>query len=252
MRDELIDIGGRRLHFVGAGADRPAVVLEAGLGDTAATWHQVWPALAAITTVGSYDRAGQGPSDPAPLPRTVGGMADDLAALLAAAGVPAPYLLVGHSFGAQVVRLFAARHPAQVAGLVLIDPSHEDKYARFEAVLSADLVARQNAYLADPTRNAEGIDLPRSRAEMQAAPPPPAVPLVILSRGRPDAPSSVWPSAAIQQIEWALHRELLDAAPASYRRLILAEQSGHFIHQDQPDLVTTAIRDLVAGIRNQS
>ncbi len=174
------------------------MILEAGMGDTLATWAAILPILAQETQVCSYDRAGLGESDPAPTPRSIGGMVADLQNLLDRVEIAGPYLLVGHSFGAQIVRLFAARHPDAVAGLILIDPSHEDKYARFEQVLMAELITRQNAYLADPTRNSEKIDLLHARVEMQDTHCRLPVPLIILTRGQPDPPSPVWPTVPIQ------------------------------------------------------
>ena len=217
------------------------------MGDTAATWARVQPALAQFTTVCSYDRAGLGQSDPAPHPRTVRDLVADLRALFYNAPLTGPFILVGHSYGGQIVRLFTAHHPTDVLGLVLVDPSHEDKYDRFESVLSPDLIARQRRFLADPPRNSEELDLPASSAQMQAAPELPPVPLIVLTRGLPDAPSSLWPSAALQRMERELQGALARLSPQG--RQIMAEASGHFIHQDQPVLVIAAIREIL-GLPN--
>ncbi|MDQ2807075.1 MAG: alpha/beta hydrolase [Chloroflexota bacterium] len=242
MRDGWVDIGGRRLHLICTGSGRPTVVLEAGLGDTAATWAKVQPVLEQFTAVCSYDRAGLGQSESAPTPRTVRNLMADLRALLCNALLVGPFILVGHSYGGQIIRLFAAQYPADVLGLVLVDPSHEDKYDRFESVLSPDLITRQNQFLADPTRNSEGIDLLTSRTQMQAARLLPQ-PLIVLTRGLPDAPSPVWPSAALQGIERELQGELARLSPQG--RQIMAAASGHFIHHDQPDLVIAAVREIL-------
>lgn len=245
--NQPIDIGGRRLHLCCQGAGQPTVILEAGLGDTGATWAAIQPILAQETRVCSYDRAGLGNSDPAPRPRSLTGVVADLRQLLEAAGIAGPYILVGHSLGGQIVRLFAACHPAEVVGFVLIDPSHEDKYARFEHVLRAELIARQNAYLADPTRNSEQIDLLRSREEMHITRRVLPVPLIILTRGQPDPPSLIWPSAALQTLEEELQEETLAVSSWPERYRIRAMESGHFIHHDQPDLVIDAIREVIAA-----
>jgi len=123
---------GRRLNLLCAGKGSPTVLLESGLGDSMLDWRLVQPAIARMTRVCAYDRAGMGFSDAAQSPRTASAVVADLEALLRAADVGAPYVLVGHSLGSFYVRLFADRHPDQVAGMVLVDPAKEAQGARFE------------------------------------------------------------------------------------------------------------------------
>jgi pimeloyl-ACP methyl ester carboxylesterase len=118
---QLVDVGGHRLHVQCSGAGAPAVVLESGLGETAAYWGWITAGIARETTVCVYDRAGRGWSDPAGHAQDGAEVARDLHALLDRAGIPGPYVLVGHSSGAQYVRIFADRYRAQVAGMVLLD-----------------------------------------------------------------------------------------------------------------------------------
>src|SRR4029079_17185337 len=92
-----------------------------GLGETAAYWGWISPAVATDTTVCVYDRAGRGWSDPVSLLQDGGAVAADLHTLLDRANVPGPFVLVGHSSGAQYVRIFAGRYPEQAAGMVLLD-----------------------------------------------------------------------------------------------------------------------------------
>jgi pimeloyl-ACP methyl ester carboxylesterase len=130
---EFIAGCGHRLHVQCAGTGRPAVVLEAGVAASSLSWARVQPGIAAFATTCSYDRAGLGWSDPASSPRTFDRILDDLRAVVARAGTGpwvalgsgSPVVLVGHSFGSLVVRGYAARHPEQVAGLVLVDPPVE-------------------------------------------------------------------------------------------------------------------------------
>ncbi len=125
LRGEMVDIGGRRLRLVCEGpaaAPGPLVVLEAGAFGFAADWAAVQDRLAAEGVRScAYDRAGMGFSDPGPSPRDGLATDADLHALLTKAGLPAPYILVGHSMAGLRVRLFARRHPGEVAGLVLVD-----------------------------------------------------------------------------------------------------------------------------------
>jgi pimeloyl-ACP methyl ester carboxylesterase len=124
----LIDIGGFRLHLVCSGAGSPAVIMDAALGGSSISWSLVQPEIATLTRACSYDRAGFGWSDAGPMPRTAGRVADELHALLEAAGVSPPFLLVGHSFGGLVMRIFADRYRSEVAGLVLVDPAHPEDW----------------------------------------------------------------------------------------------------------------------------
>ena len=118
---QLIDVGGHRLHIHCAGTG-PVVVFESALGASSLTWRDVQALVSGFARACAYDRAGFGWSDAGPLPRTAGRIATELRALILAADVRAPYVLVGHSFGGLVARLYASRHPADLAGLVLLDP----------------------------------------------------------------------------------------------------------------------------------
>ena len=119
---KLIDLGTHRLHIREAGSAGPTVVLEAGLMSTVLSWSALQDELARKFRVVSYDKAGLGWSDQGPMPRTADRIADELHSLLQRAGIPPPYILVGHSFGGLTMPLFAARYPEQTAGVVLVDP----------------------------------------------------------------------------------------------------------------------------------
>jgi len=125
----LIDIGGRRLHLHYAGnAAGPTVIIETGRFNTSAMWTLVHDQVKRFARVCSYDRAGYAWSDSDREPRTGERVCSDLEALLAAADIPGPYLLVGHSLGTMYVRRFAQLHPEQVAGIILVDPYTEGEF----------------------------------------------------------------------------------------------------------------------------
>src|SRR5215211_138713 len=274
----LVDIGdGRRLWLECRGEGGPTVILEAGAGNDADTWDTVGlpagseqtavlPGVAAFTRVCTYDRPGtildpdhRSRSDPVPMPRTAGDVVADLHALLGAAAIPGPYVLAAHSFGGLVARLYAATYPDEVGGLVLIDAAHADYYAAMREALTpeqraeiARLEEQGPPELADyPER--ERLDTDASAAQMRAAAtrsPLRPLPLVVLTHGRPwDWPAG-YPAAALEELWRPLQENLAALVPDG--RLVVAEQSGHFIPGDQPDLVITAIEQVVDAVRDPS
>jgi pimeloyl-ACP methyl ester carboxylesterase len=120
----LASVGPHRLHVRCDGAGSPTVVLEAGIAASSLTWSRVQPAVARVTRVCSYDRAGLAWSEGASTPRSIDALVKELRALLTSAGAPSPYVLVAHSFGALIIRAFARAHPDEVGGLVFVDPLH--------------------------------------------------------------------------------------------------------------------------------
>jgi pimeloyl-ACP methyl ester carboxylesterase len=145
----LLAVDGATMHLHCTGAGAPTVILEAGAFGFAQVWARVQPRLAERTRVCSYDRAGLGWSDDADAHDGVAAAAR-LHALLAAAGEPGPYVLVGHSLGGALIRIFAARHPDEVVGLGFIDPSHPDQLERLppEARAAHERVTKALAVLA--------------------------------------------------------------------------------------------------------
>ena len=127
---QLVDIGGRRLHLVCAGQGAPTVILQSGLGEGSDYWKLIAKGVARETRVCAYDRAGRGFSDPAATPQDGYAVADDLRALLDAAGPPQPVVLVGHSTGAVYARIFAGSYPEHVAGLILLDGQPAEAFER--------------------------------------------------------------------------------------------------------------------------
>ena len=125
---ESIDIGGRTININCAGAGSPTVIFEAGGGGRGGYgWNAVQSGVARFTRACWYDRAGEGWSDPPPSARNSSMIANDLHAVLQHARIQGPIVLVGHSIGGEYVRIYTARFPFQVAGLVLVDSTHPDQ-----------------------------------------------------------------------------------------------------------------------------
>jgi pimeloyl-ACP methyl ester carboxylesterase len=231
----FVDVDGYRLYVTCAGAGSPTVMLEAGFSGASPVWGAVQPGVAAFTRACAYDRADRGRSDRGPTPATTRRLVGDLHALLAGAGIPGPYVVAGQSFGGLLAGAFASRYPAEVAGLVLVDPAHHEYYLEAEryvgpAFVPADGVVR-------------GVDLRRSGAEARDAGPLPDVPVLVLSRGRPDPRFT-----AEAEERWpAWQADLVRRAPRG--RQVVAQQSGHDVHRDQPELVVDAVREVVSLAR---
>lgn len=270
---ELVDIGdGRRLYLECRGEGSPTVILEAGAGNTAESWDAgelpagsqqtaVWPGVAAFTRVCAYDRLGSigergaARSDPALAPRDARDMVGDLHALLRAAAIPGPYVLAGHSFGGLIIRLYAATYPDEVVGLVLIDAAHEDYYDAVREVLTPEQWAAFAPPLdaTDTDATIEWIDIDASASEMReamAASPMRSMPLIVLTHGLPWAWPAGYPVDNLEAVWPPLQAELADLVPDG--RLVVAEQSGHFIPGDQPELVILAIEQVVDAVRDPS
>ncbi len=232
--DELFDVGGYRLYLRCTGRGTPTVVMDASLGGDSSTWAQVEPLLARFTRVCVYDRAALGRSDPAPTPRTSQDMADDVLTLLRVAGVPGPYVLVGHSIGGFNVQLLARQDGGRtVVGVVLVDATPPE----FPAV-----VASVGGPIPTPGENPEGLDIVASAAEVLSAPPFPPVPLVVLSHGIPILPPPL--EGPWQELQAA------QAGLSPQGRLVIARGAGHFIQDDQPRLVVRAVIEVVARARH--
>jgi pimeloyl-ACP methyl ester carboxylesterase len=130
----MIELDGCLLHINSSSAGKPAVVLETGLGGMSSGWGWIQPEAAKFSHVVSYDRPGLGWSEAAPSPKTARNVAIRLRNLLRKSEVPPPYVLVGHSMGGLLIRVFADLYSDEVAGMVLVDASHPDQNRRSEAI----------------------------------------------------------------------------------------------------------------------
>ena len=291
---ELVDIGGgRHLYLECRGQGSPTVILESGANGRADVWSRdlqepagertmVQPGVSEFTRVCAYDRPGTmgevnpslepyGPlfypsrSDPVPQPRATRDIVTDLHALLDGAEIPGPYVLVAHSAGGLVVRLYASTYPDEVVGMVLVDATPEDVWLRFKDELTPAQWAEfealtvtnqelQDAYPAvERLWTAPLVDDASTRQVRQAQMDSPMrpMPLVVLSHGIPfAAPFPGWRSDTMKGIMLSLQDDLTRLVP--HARHIMATESGHDIHQDQPELVIAAIREVVDAVRDPS
>jgi pimeloyl-ACP methyl ester carboxylesterase len=262
-----VDVGGHVLYFECAGSGSPTVVLEAGFRGGTRDWRDVQPHVARITRVCAYDRAGLHGS-PAPeveRTRTTQTEVDDLKRLLEYADIEGPYVLVGHSYGGAIVRLFAGEHRDDVVGVVLVDSSHPD-YDRRVAVAVSRLSAGDPA--GSELRSAfqvlppivDGLDTRRSAAQVRAVGSLGAVPLVVLTSGDRrwlvNVPAVTVPDDVAREVGrlWLdAQRELADLS--SNQVHAVASASGHSIQSrltGQPQVVEAAIEAVIASARTRT
>ena len=271
----LVDIGGYSLHLDCRGKGTPTVVMDAGLGASSLDWILVQPELARTTRVCTYDRAGMGSSDPGPLPRSPGRLAEELHLLLEKGGVRGPYILVAHSLAAKNVRMFASAYPADVAGMVLVDARSElmdigidaepfrsalnDQAFLYSVArrfgiarlfgsaligqprLQPDIATRMALAATAPkaitTTTEEGLARSADDTALATATLG-SIPLVVIAAGDSMAGIPNWPVAQSKM-----------AQLSTRGRLVIAEASSHSVQLDQPNVVLGAVRDVLADIR---
>jgi pimeloyl-ACP methyl ester carboxylesterase len=278
---QLVDIGGYRIDLHCSGAGTPAVILESGFGGEAFQWYLVQPAVAKITRVCSYYRAGFGWSDPSPRPRTSSVIAQELDAVLQKVGIAGPYILVGHSFGGFDVQLYAANHPNQVTGVVLVDSAHphqEERTGHSRPQIHSSLKTKlkiMSTWVGVPrifgwcgtappaieriaqavecryqffkTAAAEVSAFDESAQEVRRAKTSLAnIPLIVISRDASKLADRYGRSAVNPESQKAWQRMQDELATLSSRSdHIVAIGAGHYIQYDRPDVIIDTIQKML-------
>lgn len=259
LEGRLVDIGGRSVRLDCRGGGRHTVVFLNGLGGRGSGWDEVRSAISARTCV--WDPPGAGWSDPGPLPRSAARNARDLHAALSAAGVVPPYVAVGASFGGFEARMFRAMWPGEVAGVVLVDASHEDEDRRIPvslrapvapALLRQPLIALLQFAGVTGILRLTGDDHPASSVaaasigiaresgdEVRAAGTLGDIPLIVLTAGRPFAGT---PDARAYQEVWKHEMQPQLARLSTRGRQVIVEDASH------GDIPPATIAKAITGI----
>jgi pimeloyl-ACP methyl ester carboxylesterase len=235
-RDATLAVNGQHLHLETIGEFGPTIVFEAGLGNDSTTWKLVAGPVSRFARVVLYDRAGLGQS--LPITKTTSSVtADDVAthlhALLAAADIKPPYILVGHSLGGLYVQMFARKYPGDVSGVVLLDSSSPT--APSELKTRARLEPGTAAYSEE-----QGIS--ESNRQVMNSGPFPNVPLAVIAATDHGPHFRKWEPTLMR-----LQQQLATLSPRT--TLIVAEGSGHDIQVDRPETVIDAIRQIAGAGR---
>ncbi len=244
-----VQMNGLKLAIEEQGTSGPSVIFVSGVGEDHATWKAVQPGVASFARTLSYDRPGLGRSEPTDKPRGVDDLAAELHALLLASGLPPPYVLVGHSLGGAIVRVFAGRYPTQVGGLVLVDPEDGRLLDALRVRMDTELWKSREAAMEKalpnmpPPVREEMKGLNASSAIMNRGSAMPDVPVVLLTGTKKNA---AFPGNPLEQdVKLEIHRQDLAAMPKAIH--ILVPTSRHYIQADEPQKVIDAIRTVVAA-----
>ena len=260
----LVDIGGHKLHIrcVGPADARPTVILEAGGGGFSRDWSLVQDLLSQRVRTCAYDRAGLGWSEPGPAPRTMRQEVFELHALLEAAKMRGPFVLVGQSIGGLLVRLYTEQYGSDVVGVVLVDPTHESDmlgsvryggWVRLREKASGRAVpAPRREGKASTQYNPDDDYLAEEFQQIylsrKANPEPLGKrPLIVLAAGRRPAPpgtsEDLWAQLRVEKDGQKIDLSRL----SSNSKFVLDPSSSHAIHTDNPQLVARAIEEVLAA-----
>lgn len=245
----LITVGDHRLDVVRGGAGAPALVFETGLADSLDVWLPMLRTMSEYTTVIAYSRAGFGRSDAGPTDHSVPHAAADLHELLHRLRIPPPYILVARSYGSLIARLYTSLYPTDVAGLVLVDGTHEQQVRRY-GMLDSSYPRKFQQYfdsvLAKKPAGAEAAEI-RETVAIQAVgsvpglQPLPDIPIAVLTSMKSDESAPYVNGTARGHEVWrALHDEWFRRSRDGIH--IETSWSGHGIQDDEPALVEMAIR----------
>lgn len=236
----LVKVGDHRLFSYCSGASSTmTVVLVNGLGAGLEIWKSVQSDVGRFAKVCSYDRAGEGHSDRISHLQSPNEVVSDLRRLLEAEGSSGPYVMVGWSLGGIYVRAFAQQYPSSIAGIVLVDSSHEEQYSHYAAISTAiaERYATQDGrFDRNEFLQAAGQLKPGNHLKWHLD-----VPLIVLEHSRPSGPPRT--DADRLAVDW--HDLQIDLSARSKFGKLIETRSGHMIVAEQPRIVVGSIEGVI-------
>lgn len=262
--DGRFDANGQPIRMVCTGTGRPAVVVDAGMGTAPVEdpgWQGIAAKIAPVTRVCLADRAGLGDSPPSrKSPRTSGDAAAELHAALKQAGVPGPYLLVGHSVGGLHAQVFASQYPDDVAGLVLVSSTHPDQMTTWLSLLparapdEAQAITEARSFLTgmleDPMKNEEHLDISASAAQARQLTTLGDKPVIVATHSSSYrmVPGLAEPLAiTLEEATQRMQQQFLSLS--SNARQHIAAKAGHGLPHEDPAFVVENILEGVEAVR---
>jgi pimeloyl-ACP methyl ester carboxylesterase len=252
----LVSVGGRRVEVVRMGQGAPTLVLESGGGAGVSVWMGLLPELAKLSQVIVYSRAGLGKSDPGGLPRSPQAIVAELHQLLLALGERGPIVLVGHSLGGLVARLYVSTFPTEVAGLVLVDGTHEAQFARWDTLhpgskISDSIRAELSTFPPALRPDYELMLQIQDKGRVDGLQPLPDLPLAVITALKPCPPEREWTCREPKALAYwrQMHDEWFARTSTGLR--IVSTRTGHAVMDDQPALVVEAARFVLDQVRSQ-
>ncbi len=240
IKEMFVQISECKLYakLLGENNGKPTIVMDAGYGDYSKAWDSIIGDISTFSNVLIFDRAGLGKSETSSNPRTSCQMVKELKELLIEAKIKPPYILVGHSFGGVNMRMFATEFQNEVFGLVLVDSTPEDYRERFLPTMSQDF---QQAYKKQFVYEGNYEEFMESLKQLKETKQKLNVPLIVLSAGKKDHYSK-----ESQQLWNEMQREILQIS--SDGELVIAANSAHYIQNDEPEVVVSAITKLLDSV----
>ncbi len=253
---KFVEISGKQQRILDRGEGEPAVVFVTGLGGDMRSFSKIQFEISKVTRTISYDRAGLGKSEPIESQRSIDNMVDELNEILRKENVPPPYLLVGHSLGGYILRLFVNYYPKKVAGLFFIDPASEGWQEARRAIRSQEERARYDSLLGNTvySKMPEGMKREMQSSErneelIKGVSVPNNIPVTLITSTRYSQHEIDGGETKEDIALWVeLHRKMIENAPQT--RHLFTDKSGHNIHSDEPELVVSEIQKMITLIRS--
>jgi pimeloyl-ACP methyl ester carboxylesterase len=255
--EKHIDVGGRKLHCCVYGTGTPAVILISGFRAHQDNWNPVITDIAALTTVVTYDRAGYGESELGNIPTDGKQTAKELKILLQKLGISDKVILVGHSYGGRIARIFASMFPDDMAGLILEDTSYDDMRIHMRRILTGEELEffnRMESMIPKETSGpgSEQKAMDTTWKQCQQIESFPHIPFTVLTAGILPVYRGFSEETAnrLREIRLEGQKKMAELIPGGKHQIV--EGVGHGMHMEKPEVLIKPIVEMVNEVRKNS